>query len=132
MRHLFNCILLVLQQLAGSLVKLPLLLPVAKMLPFVITGALIALMPFGCQLPCCCRCRLDCNRSRGVCEGSASQPYACCSSSSQCIKLLPCGPAGDNSNRPVVKYCNAGQWETFNGTVFGNPVSDVSLGLWPW
>ncbi|KAL4424573.1 hypothetical protein ABPG77_009157 [Micractinium sp. CCAP 211/92] len=64
------------KQLAGSLVKLPLLLPVAKMLPFVITG--------------------------------------------------------DNSNRPVVKYCNAGQWETFNGTVFGNPVSDVSLGLWPW
>ncbi|KAL4424574.1 hypothetical protein ABPG77_009158 [Micractinium sp. CCAP 211/92] len=39
---------------------------------------------------------------------------------------------GDNNGTLVVKYCNAGQWEQFNGTAFDHPVSDINLGMWPW
>ncbi|KAL4424576.1 hypothetical protein ABPG77_009160 [Micractinium sp. CCAP 211/92] len=39
---------------------------------------------------------------------------------------------GSHCDNLRVKYCNAGQWESFGGTTYDTGVSDINLGIWPW
>ncbi|KAL4421301.1 hypothetical protein ABPG75_010592 [Micractinium tetrahymenae] len=39
---------------------------------------------------------------------------------------------GANVNMLTVKYCEAGQWQTFGGTPYPLPVTDIHLVVWPW